>query len=57
MNAKIPLNKHINLVSIFIFLVLTLANAILLYTGPDFLNHCPDRTGCYAIHCRHIENL
>ncbi len=32
MNAKIPLNKHINLVSIFIFLVLTLANAILFYT-------------------------
>lgn len=32
MNAKIPLNKHINLVSIFIFLVLTLANAILFYS-------------------------
>ena len=32
MNAKIPLNKHINLVSIFIFLILTLANAILFYT-------------------------
>ena len=31
MNDKIPLNKHINLVSIFIFLILTLANAILLY--------------------------
>ncbi len=29
MNAKIPLNKHVNLVSVFIFLVLTLANAIL----------------------------
>ena len=32
MNDKIPLNKHINLVSIFIFLVLTLVNAILFYT-------------------------
>lgn len=32
MNDKIPLNKHINLVSIFIFLILTLANAILFYT-------------------------
>ena len=32
MNAKIPLNKHVNLVSIFIFLVLTLANAILFYS-------------------------
>ena len=32
MNAKIPLNKHVNLVSIFIFLVLTLANAILCYS-------------------------
>ena len=32
MNAKIPLNKHINLVSIFIFLILTLANAILFYS-------------------------
>ena len=32
MNAKIPLNKHINLVSTFIFLILTLANAILFYT-------------------------
>ena len=32
MNDKIPLNKHVNLVSIFIFLVLTLANAILFYT-------------------------
>lgn len=32
MNDKIPLNKHVNLVSIFIFLALTLANAILLYT-------------------------
>ncbi|MCY3870166.1 MAG: slipin family protein [Gemmatimonadetes bacterium] len=31
MNDKIPLNKHVNLVSIFIFLILTLANAILLY--------------------------
>lgn len=31
MNDKIPLNKHINLVSIFIFLILTLANAILFY--------------------------
>ena len=31
MNAKIPLNKHVNLVSIFIFLILTLANAILFY--------------------------
>ena len=31
MNDKIPLNKHVNLVSIFIFLVLTLANAILFY--------------------------
>ncbi len=29
MNAKIPLNKHVNLVSVFIFLVLTLANAVL----------------------------
>ena len=29
MNDKIPLNKHVNLVSIFIFLILTLANAIL----------------------------
>ena len=32
MNAKIPLNKHVNLVSVFIFLVLTLANAILFYS-------------------------
>jgi len=32
MNANIPLNKHVNLVSIFIFLVLTLANAILFYS-------------------------
>ena len=32
MNAKIPLNKHVNLVSIFIFVVLTLANAILFYS-------------------------
>lgn len=32
MNAKIPLNKHINLVSIFIFVILTLANAILFYS-------------------------
>lgn len=32
MNDKIPLNKHVNLVSIFIFLILTLANAILFYT-------------------------
>ncbi|MDE2832583.1 MAG: slipin family protein [Gemmatimonadota bacterium] len=32
MNDKIPLNKHINLVSIFIFLILTLVNAILFYT-------------------------
>ena len=32
MNAKIPLNKHVNLVSIFIFVILTLANAILFYT-------------------------
>ncbi len=32
MNDKIPLNKHVNLVSIFIFLVLTLVNAILFYT-------------------------
>ena len=31
MNAKIPLNKHINLVSVFIFVILTLANAILFY--------------------------
>ncbi len=31
MNDKIPLNKHVNLVSIFIFLILTLANAILFY--------------------------
>ena len=31
MNAKIPLNKHVNLVSVFIFLILTLANAILFY--------------------------
>ena len=31
MNDKIPLNKHVNLVSTFIFLILTLANAILLY--------------------------
>ena len=31
MNDKIPLNKHINLVSVFIFLVLTLANAVLFY--------------------------
>ncbi len=29
MNANIPLNKHVNLVSVFIFLVLTLANAVL----------------------------
>ena len=32
MNDKIPLNKHVNLVSIFIFVILTLANAILFYT-------------------------
>ena len=32
MNANIPLNKHVNLVSVFIFLVLTLANAILFYS-------------------------
>ena len=32
MNDKIPLNKHVNLVSIFIFLILTLANAILFYS-------------------------
>ena len=32
MNDKIPLNKHVNLVSIFIFVTLTLANAILFYT-------------------------
>ncbi len=32
MNAKIPLNKHVNLVSIFIFVILTLANAILFYS-------------------------
>ena len=32
MNANIPLNKHVNLVSIFIFLVLTLANAVLFYS-------------------------
>ncbi len=32
MNDKIPLNKHVNLVSIFIFLILTLANATLFYT-------------------------
>ncbi len=32
MNANIPLNKHVNLVSVFIFLVLTLANAVLLYS-------------------------
>ncbi len=32
MNAKIPLNKHINLVSIFIFVILTLANVILFYS-------------------------
>ncbi len=32
MNDKIPLNKHVNLVSTFIFLILTLANAILFYT-------------------------
>ncbi len=31
MNDKIPLNKHVNLVSIFIFVILTLANAILFY--------------------------
>ena len=31
MNAKIPLNKHVNLVSVFIFVILTLANAILFY--------------------------
>ncbi len=31
MNDKIPLNKHVNLVSVFIFLILTLANAILFY--------------------------
>ena len=31
MNDKIPLKKHVNLVSIFIFLILTLANAILFY--------------------------
>ena len=33
MNAKIPPNKHVNLVSVFIFLLLTLANAILLYSN------------------------
>ncbi len=32
MNDKIPLNKHVNLVSIFIFVILTLANAILFYS-------------------------
>ena len=32
MNDKIPLNKHVNLVSIFIFIILTLANAILFYS-------------------------
>ena len=32
MNAKIPLNKRVNLVSVFIFVVLTLANAILFYS-------------------------
>ena len=32
MNAKIPLNKHVNLVSIFIFVILALANAILFYS-------------------------
>ena len=32
MNDKIPLNKHVNLVSIFIFLILTLANAVLFYS-------------------------
>ena len=32
MNANIPLNKHVNLVSVFIFLVLTLANAVLFYS-------------------------
>ena len=57
MNDKIPLNKHVNLVSIFIFLILTLANAILFYTDLISLPIAPDRTGCYAIHCRHIENL
>lgn len=31
MNDKIPLNKHVNLVSVFIFVILTLANAILFY--------------------------
>ena len=38
MNAKIPPNKHVNLVSIFIFVVLTLANAILLYSELISLN-------------------
>ncbi len=32
MNDKIPLNKHVNLVSIFIFVILTLANVILFYS-------------------------
>ena len=32
MNAKIPLHKHVNFVSIFIFFILTLANAILFYS-------------------------
>lgn len=32
MNDKIPLQKHVNLVSIFIFVILTLANAILFYS-------------------------
>ncbi len=32
MNDKIPLQKHVNLVSIFIFIILTLANAILFYS-------------------------
>ena len=31
MNDKIPLQKHVNLVSVFIFVILTLANAILFY--------------------------
>ena len=31
MNDKIPLQKHVNLVSVFIFVVLTLANAVLHY--------------------------
>ena len=38
MNNKIPPNRHVNLVSIFIFVILTLANAILLYSELISLN-------------------